>query len=712
MNYVFEKIGNLEKANISIEKEKVNVKYGFNGIGKTTLVKSIKYIFGTQEEKNVLNRLLISQKTGAQYILPESIMKSDFNSLMVYDRQYFDKLFKQTDLLNNTFELLIDSQDYSNLREPIVKNIEKLKDAINNTNYIDLFNLINTLGDKELIKYKQDGKSVIKSSTFLYNYSTKNVSISEDVPQELDNYKQFIKSSFRSDWNKWILNAKKDWYEDNRCPFCGNLFDGNLKNNIDSLIALKNKSEYAQYDKEQSFVSVSANFIDGELSANIKAINDLRTTVNLSTISPLQEGIDFLKKENEKIKTLFTLDAMSLVKAQKDRTYQDLKNILIANKLGNNLLLKGRSDGNDKTGEINSIIDLIISDLDTLQDCIGDLNSKISGLVAKNEKIINEFLEIAGMPYSVEIKQQGDTLFETLFSYKGSPNIIDNQSAYLSFGEANALSLLLFCLEARNKDNVLVILDDPVSSFDNNKRYAIYDYLFNNNSGRHLLWKKTTLIFTHDFETVIAFSNCYPLNRQNIANYAYMCLSNNELQERIFTQDDITNTLSLYKSVATDVNKPKISRVVAARHCSEICLNKGSDEYCLLSSLVHKRSVPTKDEEGTIQFSPSEITLAENNAKDLIGPDFSYSTFYAEITNDIQMKAMYASSNSKFDKLVILRCLLQNARNSSVQESVLWNFLSEVYHVEKDTIYSIGSYEVFDIPDYIISLCDAVISQI
>ena len=51
MEYLFENIGNLDKATFTVEKGKVNLKYGFNGIGKTTLVKAIHYVFADEQEK-------------------------------------------------------------------------------------------------------------------------------------------------------------------------------------------------------------------------------------------------------------------------------------------------------------------------------------------------------------------------------------------------------------------------------------------------------------------------------------------------------------------------------------------------------------------------------------------------------------------------------------------------------------------------------------
>ena len=51
------------------------------------------------------------------------------------------------------------------------------------------------------------------------------------------------------------------------------------------------------------------------------------------------------------------------------------------------------------------------------------------------------------------------------------------------------------------KDNPdLIVLDDPISSFDGNKKFAILNMLFKNGNS---LRGKTVLLLTHEFSTVI-----------------------------------------------------------------------------------------------------------------------------------------------------------------------------------------------------------------
>lgn len=710
MNYIFENIGNLDKASFTIESGKVNLKYGFNGIGKTTLVKAIKYAFGDDQVKSSLNNILLSYRTGKEPVFPHSL-KTDFSDLLIFDKSYFDKLFRQTDFLNNTYDLIIEGDEYRRLLEPIADKISSIKNIINSSNYIELFNIMNNCSGKEIIKYKSDGKTAIKSGSILFLYASKNIQITADIPSELSDYSIFIKSGFRSEWYKWINAAKDNWYDkENKCPFCGFSQPNPIKERITALKALKDKGEYSEYDKEQSFVGGVSNFIDGELGVNISSINDLDSKADLSIIKPLEEGITFLQEENEKIKYFLALEAKKLIESKNKGTYDTLAAEFKSKKLSSKLKLCDH-DGNRVVDIINYTIDELISSLENLREYVGKLNNQIKDKIESNKKLINDFLKISGMPYIVDIKQEGDTRFETLFSYRGNPNIIPNQLSYLSYGEANALALLLFCLEAKNKENALIVFDDPVSSFDNNKRYAIYDYIFNNISGKKLLWNKTCVILTHDFDSIVVFSKCFPLGRQDITRFSYLSLENFELIERPFSNEDITNTFNVYSSIAKDNSRPIISRITAARHCCEIKGSKGSDEYNILSSLIHKREKPTKDEKGDLEYTNEEINLVSDTMKNIFGNDYNYNNFLNALKDTKALKETYSKSTSKLDKLCIARFILSDLKGKDVENNVIWNFLSEVYHIEKDTIHTISNYEIFDVPDYIIAMCDSLISQ-
>lgn len=710
-NYSFANIGNLKEASISIEPGNVNIKYGFNGIGKSTVIKALKRIYCTDKnEEFELDSVIMSRRDPKEPVYPNEI-KNSFSELFVYDKNYFDGLFDKTDLLNGSYELLINDARYHENLDPVLELFAKIKNLITGSNYFQMTTLLSGIQGKELISEK-NGR-IVKTSTYLKQYAQKGIKIDARITKEIARYRQFICSGFRSQWSDWLSKAKEEWYDDDRCPFCGEERQ-NLSSDIKLLRESIGTKEYKDYDKEQGFVYGVATLIsDDKKHKAILNINEMDGLATRDLISPLQEGLDFIKKEYEKVFYLLNLDGQALRKQKESSQYQSLKTQLSNNKLSEGLYLADNVDGRNLVPEINEQIDLAIGRLDSIKENIGRLESDVKKRIKDNEDLINDFLKISGIPYEVSINQEGDTFFNTLFKYKGDVNVIDHQIDLLSYGEANALALLLFCIEARKKDNCLIVLDDPVSSFDNNKRYAIYDYVFNNIPNRRLLFGKTCLLMTHDFGTVVVFSNSFPLNTQNIAKYSYLSLQNNCLTEEAFTKDDIINTVSIYGTIAKDVNRPKISRVVALRKLYEIAGDRtdDKDQYDMLSGLVHCRTIPCHNKEGTNPFSETEINETEVKIRKKAGEDFSYDAFLSDLKNTEALKAIYKSDSvTSFDKLCIARFLFPvtpNARN--VENSVVWNFLSEVYHVETDSVYSINNHNAIDVPEYIIALCDGLL---
>lgn len=68
---------------------------------------------------------------------------------------------------------------------------------------------------------------------------------------------------------------------------------------------------------------------------------------------------------------------------------------------------------------------------------------------------------------------------------------------HLSWGEKNAFALILFMYYAVMQEPDLIILDDPISSFDTNKKFAILHRMFKNIGKRDvsLVRRKNGFIF-------------------------------------------------------------------------------------------------------------------------------------------------------------------------------------------------------------------------
>src|SRR5690606_4737644 len=111
------------------------------------------------------------------------------------------------------------------------------------------------------------------------------------------------------------------------------------------------------------------------------------------------------------------------------------------------------------------------------------------------------FLQNAGYKYKVELVSQGVD-YKLLLQHLEASAPLNGGKQHLSFGEKNAFALVLFMYEALFRKPDLIILDDPISSFDKNKKYAIMHMLFRNDSSA-CLKNKNVLMLTHDLDPVI-----------------------------------------------------------------------------------------------------------------------------------------------------------------------------------------------------------------
>src|SRR5690606_25633485 len=124
----------------------------------------------------------------------------------------------------------------------------------------------------------------------------------------------------------------------------------------------------------------------------------------------------------------------------------------------------------DKTVEIidslNSSLDTVLEKVGVLEGEINKQKSLVKKLIQKHRKSINSFLTNAGYKYTVEIENVGSSDYKLLLKHIESTDVISGGKQYLSFGEKNAFALVLFMYEALHKKPDLIVLDDPISSFD------------------------------------------------------------------------------------------------------------------------------------------------------------------------------------------------------------------------------------------------------
>ncbi|MDD5932853.1 MAG: hypothetical protein PUC70_01035 [bacterium] len=713
-------VGCIKEGKISVNANQLNIKFGPNGIGKTTIIKALKYkINGEQDLKKAITSL---DNPGIE---PTCEVTEEIQNVVVYDKAYFDKLFtKREDLLNDTYQFVIKDDTYDKEVERINDSLKKVCEIARRNEFSTLIQLYNELTAKSFIDYKKNGKGINSRNSLFSAFSSNGIDLMPlDSQSPIFELSKYMSSPYRANWLKWIESYDQKWTIENICPFCGQRFekeDFSLKENVEEIEKFGTSKEVMEHNKEQKYINDSASYCsDLLLSESISRINSLKGKANMDTFVPLQKFIDEIKSEIEKINDIRGQGAIALFNAFLDnnKKFENLIEYIKSLKL-NDKILCVVSIQNDSLGDLvkvlNYEIDSLIGMAESLKSTLLELTKNLAVKIAKNEKLINNFLKIAGLPYEVNIHGVFDASFKTLFKYKNDPNIIEDRLNYLSFGEANALAIIIFAIE--NKDNVsLMVLDDPVSSFDNNKRYAIFNYLFGNT--KSLLYGKTILLMTHDFQTVVAFAKNSRLKNYK-KSFSYLYNVNHFLNEKTFSTDDVYSSLLWYKEYAKNGANDIYSRIVAARRIVEIQNETTADLYNYLSGLIHPIVKPKHSKNG-LDFSDIEIEQCDSELSKLLGEKCKYQEIYSQISNFRKLIEWYEGPKAtNFSKTCITRCLVEqlNTRFPNIKDNiefdVMWDYMCDSFHIETQYIYSIKDICITDIPNYIISLCDEIISKV
>lgn len=128
----------------------------------------------------------------------------------------------------------------------------------------------------------------------------------------------------------------------------------------------------------------------------------------------------------------------------------------------------------------------------------------------------------------------------------------------------------------------------------------------------------------------------------------------------------------------------------------------------LLSSLFHKRTIPTKrTDNGEIERSQEEIINAENEINNNFGLSFSYMDELTKINDFKITKNLYNSCCSNYEKLQIFRIIYDGMDLNDVVKK----FINETYHIENDYIFQLDPSKYDTIPQYIINFCDEIINN-
>lgn len=698
MNIKIKNCNNIDSADISISDCQLNIKFAPNGTGKSTIARAI--ILGTSENPDLKDLIPFKlKKENPENKEPLVTGLDNFDHVMCFNEDYVTQfVFKPEELLSNSFEILIKTDAYRQKEEEIEELVSEIKKFfVNNQDLETLIANLKEMGNA----FKLTKSGISRATSGMKGLSGGNKI--QHIPEGLESYQPFIQSAQSVAWIEWQTNGYNYTELSENCPFCTS-HAADKKNQI--------KKVGQEYDKNTIKHLVAIVNV-------IKSLGDYFSDTareRLSTITTLKDGIekeheDFLVDVKNQIDTFVEkLEKLRTLSGFQFKDGEKVSEVLPSFRIDLSFIEKLNSD---KTQEaikpINESIDAMINKSGQLQGKIAQQRREMQRVVEKHEKDINDFLAFAGYRYAVQVSGEGEQA-QLKLRHLDHNEHLSGGNQHLSFGERNAFAIVLFMYECLSKKPDLIILDDPISSFDKNKKYAILEMLFRRDADS-CFKNKTVLMLTHDVEPIIDTVKALAHKFNNQTSASFLKLNNGTITELPIKKSDV-QTFAEICSNALSSDKDDIIKLIYMRRRFEISDDKGN-AYQVLSNLLHKgnnkpRGIDTRehrDAEGN--YPEMDQNKFNEGCKKICEylPSFSYNELLDRICNVNEMKSLYTACTNGYEKLQVCR-LIDHEENDAVIEK----FIKQTYHIENEFICQLDPAKFDTIPEYVIAECDKMIA--
>ncbi len=681
----------IDEAHIQITKGILNIKYGPNGLGKSTIAKAISA--HVNEDETLTELLPFKLRNTKTDKVPSVSGTGDLQSALIFDEAYVNQFaFQQDEVVKNSFEIFIKTPEYDAAMDEIAVSFEGIRKAFGDSEEIeqttkDLKDLRDAFG-----KANKDG-SISKTSKVIKAFGDGNKI--DNVPDQLLPFEAFIKGDNPSKWVGWQIKGNEFFRDRDVCPYCAS--DLPEQEQKDTVLAVSKQYNATAVDHVNTLKAVIerlGKYFSPSCKANLdKVVNaklELAPTEK-SFLGSLRTAISALIEQLDGLRTIsfFALRDVDQI----DSKLQGLKiDLGMIDKLDS-------PETRQVIDPINTQLEELLNKVVTLKAQVGQHKTRIKKAIQENQKSINGFLKSAGYRYTVSIVAEPDS-YKMKLVHDDLDEPIEMASKHLSYGERNAFALVLFMHEVNSKKPSLVVLDDPISSFDKNKKFAILHELFR---GKGSLQNTTTLMLTHDIEPAIdvvkstagLFTNAKP-------KASFLSTKGGVVSEEVITKGDIQTFAQICNAIVASDTDATIKAIYLRRHY-EISDDMGM-AYNLLASLLHKRAQPTvKSIAETRNMTAEEKSAAENEVRGKI-PNFDYDALISELQDETNLKSKYQSTSVGYEKIQLFRLII-----GQHDDDVIKKFINEAYHIENEHIMQLDPRRFDSVPEYVVKECDRLL---
>lgn len=688
----------IKEANIEIAKHMLNIKYGCNGTGKSTISKAI-----FTKSNNDVEGLQLLRPYGVD--LDDNDKKTEienltFSTVRIFDESYVNSyLFKEKSFLENSFQVFLKSDECDKLTLDIEHLLSDLQGVFQQSDTIQKLRLF-LPKYFEAIKYSEG--EISKKGGVGEFLKGNGCGFGKYV--ELEKYRPFYENRDMgsvSKWAKWRNDGIKQM-NGCACPFCTN--------------------ELVTKEIEKQNKTISKVFKNSALSTANAVLEYIQEAVNLGyvksdSINVLESYIGNSSKEDSllaelqqmaietdylvsKIEKICTFRPMNVTQEQLTNINNNLDEMIIDERQ----LFKFYTT----TFILDMIKDIKIN-VQALKENTGRLKGlflqhekKMETLIQTRREDINQFFSLAGFPYKFILKSNGEkkAVSYLIPSHLSEENRVYELEKHLSWGEKNAFSLVMFMFEAISDNADLIVLDDPITSFDKEKKFAVVRRLFDNQKSSFR--DRTVVMFTHDLQPIIdyvygGFFNKFGLTTPVKAKW----LQNQKgiVYEYDIENSDMINTVELTRKIANDNESRMPVRIVNLRKHIELTKPNFSETpvYEVLSNLIHGRDNPLSYNE-----EPLEACIFKKGCEEI--EEYLGTQSYEEILNELQIEKLVdiIKSPDIYNKIIAMRLLFERFDGllSKLRKKYpsACKYVNETNHVENDYIFQLNPFKYFSIP--------------
>jgi len=661
---------NINSANIELRKNHLNIRYAMNGIGKSTIALAIDHF--------IRGEVLSSLKTFGSSVAPTCNITGECNNVLVFNEQYVEGVvLQESEAIPNSFDVFIKTPQYDEKAASIDKKLKNIH--LDSNKYKDDFSKLISACRAIISKLPVTTTGALRGSG---TYKSITTSLSpHKLPKELLKFRPLMESDYTFNWVAWKHEGFN--YDSNEiCPFCsiGLELEYNMqkkiftesypkvdvKNRMELLTLVRKLDEFMEESAKATLYQCIQGLQDD--AATRLCIRNFRNELvflievitKFDTFDPHQVRIDGISKLNEQLTGLI-IDPSGLQIFKSEKVEELFESV-------------------------NASIRVLQKETESLKREIGDLTSLLVSS-CKNARIdINNFLETAGINYIFDIIPKSEGVSRTMLKYNANtenPIDVDNIRDHLSWGERNAFALVLFMHDALSKNPDLIILDDPISSFDSNKKFML----------------------THDLQPIIDFIKVNKPKDVSISAY-YLQNKSGVISEHKISYDDIKSFPKLLAENSKNKELNIVHRVASLRKLVEH--SPDDDEtskltYHILASLLHGK--PEPDDGDDTKLTTAEITSGEMFIKKYID-DFNCSEYTKKMFTKDKLLQCFKEEENPYVRLQIFRVLVEVlGLRTRIEDNPLLKYIDEQFHVENDYMFGLDLLKYDIVPDIFIPKC-------